>query len=261
VDFYDRLAPVYHLIFADWDASIARQAEALGGFIEARWPEARTVLDLACGIGTQALGLAARGYEVTASDISAGAVARAGEEAARRGVSLALSVADMRRAHEHHARSFDVVLACDNAVPHLDSEAELTAAFAQMFACTRPGGACILSVRDYEQLLAEHDHARPQLHLYGVRELEDGRRLIPFQVWTFDDPSSLAPGEVPGYELALYLLEDDGGDRCEAQVVRTRYRAWGIARLCELLRGAGFVEVERVDGVFYQPLIVAVRAP
>ena len=25
--FYDRLAPFYHLIFPDWDASIARQAE------------------------------------------------------------------------------------------------------------------------------------------------------------------------------------------------------------------------------------------
>jgi len=27
--FYDELAPYYHLIFPDWDASIARQAESL----------------------------------------------------------------------------------------------------------------------------------------------------------------------------------------------------------------------------------------
>ena len=39
-------------------------------------PNAR-VLDVACGIGTQAIGLARRGFAVTASDVSAGAVRRA----------------------------------------------------------------------------------------------------------------------------------------------------------------------------------------
>ena len=34
-DFYDRLAPFYHLIFPDWEASIARQAAALDAVIRA----------------------------------------------------------------------------------------------------------------------------------------------------------------------------------------------------------------------------------
>jgi len=50
--FYDALAENYHLIFADWEASIARQADVLAGLLGG----ARTVLDAACGIGTQALG-------------------------------------------------------------------------------------------------------------------------------------------------------------------------------------------------------------
>jgi glycine/sarcosine N-methyltransferase len=32
--FYDRLASNYHLIFEDWDASMKRQAAALGAILE-----------------------------------------------------------------------------------------------------------------------------------------------------------------------------------------------------------------------------------
>src|SRR3954470_23259952 len=85
-DFYDRLAPLYDLIFPDWDASIERPAGAIAGIIHERWGAgARSVLDLACGIGTQSIGLARRGFAVTASDLSAGAVERARAEAQRRG--------------------------------------------------------------------------------------------------------------------------------------------------------------------------------
>lgn len=67
--FYDKLAPYYHLIFADWEASIVRQAATLDQLIRQEWgPEVHSVLDVSCGIGTQTLGLAQRGYGVTASD-------------------------------------------------------------------------------------------------------------------------------------------------------------------------------------------------
>ncbi|MDH3592967.1 MAG: SAM-dependent methyltransferase, partial [Planctomycetota bacterium] len=62
--FYDALAAHFHLIHADWDASVELQGEQLDGVIQEFAPGARTVLDCACGIGTQALGLAARGYAV-----------------------------------------------------------------------------------------------------------------------------------------------------------------------------------------------------
>ena len=64
-EFYDKLAPFYHLIFENWERSIERQGTALDSIIRTNVrPGARSVLDVACGIGTQALGLAARGYDV-----------------------------------------------------------------------------------------------------------------------------------------------------------------------------------------------------
>ena len=96
-DFYDALAPDYHLIFPDWDASMARQAAALDELVRRRLGAGpHRVLDCSCGIGTQAIGLAAAGHTVVGSDLSPLAAARAVAEAAARGTGLAAAAADMR---------------------------------------------------------------------------------------------------------------------------------------------------------------------
>ena len=57
--FYDDFAPLYHLIYPDWEESISRQGSALDGVIREVWGDGvSSVLDVACGIGTQSLGLA-----------------------------------------------------------------------------------------------------------------------------------------------------------------------------------------------------------
>ena len=60
--FYDDLADHYHLIFEDWNRSIENQAAILGPLLEKHTDQAIPhVLDCACGIGTQTLGLANKG--------------------------------------------------------------------------------------------------------------------------------------------------------------------------------------------------------
>lgn len=83
------------------------------------------VLDAACGIGTQCLGLAKLGYQVTASDLSPHAVERAKREATERGLTISFSVADMRTAFDQHAAQFDLVVGCDNAVPHFLTDGDI----------------------------------------------------------------------------------------------------------------------------------------
>jgi glycine/sarcosine N-methyltransferase len=88
--FYDQLASNYHLIFEDWEASIRRQAAVLGAILERECGPAPTVkiLDCACGIGTQALGLAKLGFQMTACDLSPLAVERTRKEAEARRMSV-----------------------------------------------------------------------------------------------------------------------------------------------------------------------------
>ena len=65
IGFYDALAPWYHLVYQDWEASIAGQGEALGSLLTTEWGTGvRRLLDVTVGVGTQALGHAARGYDV-----------------------------------------------------------------------------------------------------------------------------------------------------------------------------------------------------
>jgi SAM-dependent methyltransferase len=245
-DFYDRMAPLYHLIFQNWDESIERQAGQLAAIIEERWGTGvTTILDVSCGIGTQAIGLANKGFAVSASDLSASAVERARMEAERRGVAIEFSVCDMREASAHHRRQFDVVISCDNSIPHLVTDDEILRALSQIYACTRPGGGCLLTVRDYDR----EERGTGILKPYGVRE-EAGRRYVIFQVWDFQ-------GDV--YDLSMYFVVDDGGHQLTTHVMRSKYYAIGTDRLLSLMRDAGFSSTERIDGRFYQPVLVGNR--
>src|SRR3954468_608797 len=171
-EFYDRLVALSDLIFPNWSASSERRAGQLAGIIHDRWGTGvGSILDVACGIGTQAIGLARRGFAVTASDLSAGAAGRARVGASRRGVEIGFSVCDMRMAHDHHDRQFDVVIACDNSVPHLLNDDDILHALQQMHGCTRPGGGCLITVRDYDREERGTGLVKP----YGVRDREGVR--------------------------------------------------------------------------------------
>src|SRR5262245_21535691 len=141
--FYDDLAESYHLIFEDWQRSIDRQGDALTKVLADRWGlRGGPLLDVAAGIGTQTLGLLAHGFDVIPSDLSLRAVTRARIEAQRRGFSLPVAAADFRRLPFRDG-SADVVLACDNAIPHLLSLAEIRVALVEMMRCIRPGGGVV----------------------------------------------------------------------------------------------------------------------
>jgi SAM-dependent methyltransferase len=244
--FYADLTPFYHLIYPDWEKSMERQANMLNAIIREHWGDmVSQVLDAACGIGTQCLGLAKLGYQVTASDLSSHEIERAKEEAAARELNISFSVADMRKVFDHHAAQFDIVIACDNAVPHLLADDDILRAFQQFHECTYPGGGCIITVRDYEA----EDTTGQQTKLYGSRE-EDGITYLLFQAWKFR-------GEI--YDLSMDCVEDDGGPHCKTHVMRSQYYAIGTTRLIELMTDAGFENVARLDDKFFQPVIIGTR--
>jgi hypothetical protein len=66
LNFYEPLADHYHLIFDDWNKAIERQAKILDPLLAAQMHgRPLKILDCACGIGTQALGLAGFGHQVS----------------------------------------------------------------------------------------------------------------------------------------------------------------------------------------------------
>ena len=237
--FYDDLAATYHLIFGDWDASIARQASALSPLFA---PGSR-VLDCACGIGTQALGLAALGHPVTGSDLSPVAVARAAREAVARSLALPVVAADMR-ALPFASGSFDVVLAVDNAVPHLLTGADVVTAAREMRRVLRPGGRLVLSTRDYDALRRDRPLSTPpQRNANGT---------VTFQLWTWN-------AEGTHYDLEHFQVEPRG-EGWTTSVRRASYWAITRAELGGLLVDAGFTDVRWPDTSFFQPVLSAATA-
>ena len=232
---YDDLAAYYHLIYEDWSASIVRQAEALDGLIGDR---TRLVADVACGIGTQSLGLAARGYRVIASDLAVRAVERLRREARERGLEIETRTDDMTRLATYSDASVDVLIACDNSVPHLLHDDLIRQAFIRFRRVLKPGGTCILSVRDYAAMPRVPVHFNPQ----GIR-LVEGEKVVVFQVWELDGDQ---------YDLTQYFVFEN-----ETKRFHSRYYAVTIDRLLELLSEAGFVDARRLDGVLFQPVLVA----
>ena len=244
--FYDQLAPYYHLLYGDWEQSIVKQGTAIAELLqELGVTPGEHVLDAASGIGTQTFGLIKGGYRVTASDISPGAIDRLKVELSRRKLTAEALVDDLRKLSRTPSESVSAVIACDNSIPHLLSDSEILEAFRSCYRCIRPGGAAIFSVRDYAAL----ERVNPDVRPYGLR-YEAGSRFLAVQVWEWDDDQ---------YDLRVYLTSETPDGTCKTQVLRSRYYAVSIDRLLSLLAEAGFVGAERRDDVLFQPVVLGRR--
>lgn len=245
--FYDELAESYHLIFDGWDDAIRRQRDVLARLLCSYSPRPDTrVLDCACGIGTQAIGLAMLGFGVDGSDASAASIDRARREAVARGLKLEFRIDDMRSLSTAPIHAYDAVIAMDNAVPHLQSDGDIKEAFSAMRTRLRSGGILLISVRDYGSSIAERTASTaPALY-------RDGQfRRIVRQVWDWQDDRR--------YVVHLFItMERPGGWRTQHFV--GHYRAIGPSDVAALMTAAGFHAVQvlapRETG-YYQPVIRA----
>lgn len=247
--FYDSLADDYHLIYGDWWRSATRHGEVVSALLDqAGVQPPAAVLDCTCGIGTQALPLAALGFRVVGSDLSDRSIQRARREAAARQLEIELHTCDVRAlGTELRGRAFDAVISCDNSLPHLPTEHALAEAVSAIHACLRPGGVFLASIRDYDQLVRDNVQGVAPAIYTG----DTGRRIIG-QAWQWSaDRSSLT--------INLFLLaERDGG--WDTSVHTTTYRAVRRAELTAALTDAGFTDLrwhEPPGSGFYQPIVVA----
>jgi SAM-dependent methyltransferase len=248
---YDELADHYHLIFEDWEASMQLQAATLCPLLEAACGPSRTVrvLDCACGIGTQALGLAQLGFQVSGCDVSPRAVERATLEASRRNLRLRSTVVNMLDMTSLGESCFDAVICMDNALPHLAGTEQLTEAAAQIRARLRSGGLLMASIRDYDHLITE----KPRVQ--GPAFYSDhGRRRIVFQVWDWIDDRR--------YTFHLYITREMK-ERWQTFHASAVYRAVLRNELTETLGKASFKNVRwrfPAETGFYQPIVLAEAA-
>lgn len=243
--FYDSFAETYHLIFEDWDSTIARQAQIIDALLESkRTRSGRELLDCACGIGTQALGLAGLGYTVSGSDLSHGAVQRAIREAEARRLAIDFRVSDMTALAEYSSHQFDILAAFDNALPHL-SVSQLAAAAQTFHRVLRRDGLFVASIRDYDALI----ESRPQFQGPAFYHSSGSQRIV-HQVWEWTATDA--------YDVHQYVTLLQDGDWRSLHFA-SHYRCLLRAELTKALRAASFVDVEWLMPAttgWYQPIVV-----
>ena len=243
--FYDNMASSYDKLFENWEATTHEQAAILDKiFRNNGYGKSARVLDCACGIGTQAIGVARLGYPVTASDISQGELAEARERAAKNNVCIDFAQADFTALEKTFDQQFDIVMAMDNAIPHMLTAEALEAAIRSMAGRMADGGMFVASIRDYDAMLLDKPpYSPPYIHQTG-----EGQR-VSFQTWTWEGDN---------YRLVQYIIDD--ADTLQIGKFECEYRATRRAEMTQLLCKYGCTEVRWLfpeETGFYQPIVVA----
>ena len=205
---------------------------------------AARILDCACGIGTQSIGLAALGYHVTGSDISDGEIVEAKERALKNNVQIRFEHVDFCALSETFSEQFDIVIAMDNALPHMLSKSAIEGAIKSIIGQIVPGGMFVASIRDYDALLVDKPpYSPPYIH-----QTDKGQRLS-FQTWKWNGDC---------YKLIQYIIEDE--NTLKISKFECEYRATRREELTNLLIANGCSEVVwkfPEETGFYQPIVIA----
>lgn len=245
--FYDNLATHYDKLFLDWQSTTREQALILDKLFRRNgFGPASSILDCACGIGTQAIGLAALGYSVTASDISEGELSEARKRAANSQASISFHRADFCALSETFSETFDIIIAMDNALPHMLTHTALESAIRSITGQLKEGGMFVASIRDYDSLLLNKPpYSPPYIHKTAA-----GQR-VSFQTWTWEEDR---------YKLVQYIIDDENA--LEISKFACEYRATRREELTNLFASCGCRTVTWLfpeETGFYQPIVIAIK--
>ncbi len=243
--FYDNLASQYDKFFLDWETATKEQALILDKlFKDNGYDNECKILDCACGIGTQAIGLANIGYGVTASDISDEELKEAKKRSEKNNQKIIFEKADFRKLDKTFSKKFDIVIAMDNALPHMLTKSDLELAVKSIANQVSEGGMFVASIRDYDNLLTDKPpYSPPYIH-----KTEKGQR-VSFQTWDWNKDN---------YKLIQYIIEDE--ETIKTYKFECEYRAVKREELTDMLISKGFNSVvwkfPKETG-FYQPIVLA----
>ena len=243
--FYNNLATHYDKLFLDWQATTGEQAEILSKIFQKNgFDNTARILDCACGIGTQSIGLARLGYNITASDISEGELMEAEKRARENHVKISFKKANFCALSNVFSEKYDIVIAMDNALPHMLTSENLETAITSIMNQVEKNGIFVASIRDYDKLLVEKPpYSPPYIH-----KMDKGQR-VSFQTWSWSDEN---------YKLTQYIIEDE--ETLQVNKFECEYRATRREEMTNLLLAHGCSNVEWMfpdETGFYQPIVAA----
>ena len=180
---YKTLPDVYEWLISDDKVTPAGAVAAFEDLLGSL-PAGARVLDCACGTGQLAVGLAARGLDVVASDASLGMVRRTQELAHELGVPLRTLQARWDELPDHFgASTFDLVFCVGNSLGHAEGASGRSVALAAMSRLLDRGGRLVLTSRNWD--LVRANGSRLDIRDRLVRR--NGRDAVVVYRWQIED--------------------------------------------------------------------------
>ena len=156
--------------------------------------------------------------------------------------------ADFSNLTSAFSETFDVVLSCDNSLPHLLTAQDLETALRSIHSVLGSSGLFIASARDYDKLLA----AKPTATGPRLQNGPQGQS-ITFQIWEWSEESDT-------YLVRLFLMTRHASGDWQTREFCTRYRAFRRNELSSALESAGFSEIawhDSAESGYFQPIVTA----
>lgn len=204
-DFYEQLAPLYHLK-VDWDKRLPKETALFDLLFANHYVSA--VCDLGCGDGGHAREIVKRGASYVGIDSSARMIRMAkSRHAGIKGIQFLRS--DMRQLPVKYNGMFDLVLLLGNTLPHILSGADLRKLMKNVSRLLSPRGRFVIQTVNPEMLKTKQVHFLPP-------KLADNRVLFaPFyarqdKYWVFSMP--------------IYIIEQ--GKIVSHRALETRLKFW-----------------------------------
>lgn len=245
-DSYADLARDYEWLFPDEviggsgtvGATSPGSRDLLEGILETLPPGAR-VLDSACGIGADALALARRGFNVTASDGSASMVAEARRRCVQSGVEMDITQSSWQDLPERVPGAFELILCLGNSIVHTATKSKMISSLEGIKQVLGPEGVLVVDSRNWEYLY----ETRPRI-ITGRRVIERrGVRSSSLYIWTIPDDFN-AP-----CRAEIVLLFEDASSAITHRRYAIDFTPFTRAALKDAIHAVGLT----VIGDSYQP--------
>ena len=226
---YDALALDYHWLVGDQilagEFFLARHRS----LVDSLSAGAR-ILDCACGIGSAAIGLARRGYQVTASDASCSMVAEAERRARAAAADVSFATCQWEDLPSRFNEPFDLVLCGGNSISHTPNRCAAVHALTAMRAVLKPGGTLLVDTRNWEKMRRE----QVRVTLPDSVVERDGMRCIPLRLWNHQEDWKAR------HQLEVLLIFEQAKQVSSRRYLLT-YRPVRYGELRASMEEAGFV--------------------
>lgn len=156
-----------------WPEPAIRQGALLNDILKTQGlPQPCRVLDLTCGVGTQAIGLAMHGHDVTAIDISPGQIAEAEKRAAKIQQELRIKfvTGNALNPQASAAGPFDAIISFGNSLPMLGTADAFMSCLKNCYGLLSENGVMLVSMKDHAEVRAE------KKYVTASGKLENGDR-------------------------------------------------------------------------------------